>query len=108
MYARLGDAIYIHGAPASRMLRRAGDGHDVCLTVTLLDGLVMALSAFNHFGELPFGDGVWTRLGSVGPEEKMNRLPRARGARLQRAVGGRETANRKRARCDSRAAPAFG
>jgi nitroimidazol reductase NimA-like FMN-containing flavoprotein (pyridoxamine 5'-phosphate oxidase superfamily) len=49
MYARLGDAIYIHGSPASRMLRTARDGGtDVCLTVTLLDGLVMARSAFKH------------------------------------------------------------
>jgi len=48
MYARLGEVIYIHGAPASRMLRTARDGLEVCLTVTLLDGLVMARSAFNH------------------------------------------------------------
>ncbi len=48
MYARLGELIYIHGAPASRMLQTAGGAPEVCLTVTLLDGLVMARSAFNH------------------------------------------------------------
>ena len=47
MYARRGDAIYIHGAPASRMLKTAGE-NEVCLTVSLLDGLVMARSAFKH------------------------------------------------------------
>jgi nitroimidazol reductase NimA-like FMN-containing flavoprotein (pyridoxamine 5'-phosphate oxidase superfamily) len=48
MYARAGEAVYIHGAPASRMLRTARSGIDVCLTVTLLDGLVMARSVFSH------------------------------------------------------------
>jgi nitroimidazol reductase NimA-like FMN-containing flavoprotein (pyridoxamine 5'-phosphate oxidase superfamily) len=48
MYARAGDVLYLHGAPASRMLRRAREGAEVCLTVTLLDGLVMARSVFNH------------------------------------------------------------
>ncbi len=48
MYARSGGALYIHGAPASRMLAAAAGGTDVCLTVTLLDGLVLARSAFNH------------------------------------------------------------
>ena len=48
MYARSGDTLYVHGAPASRMLRRAREGADVCLTVTLLDGLVLARSVFGH------------------------------------------------------------
>lgn len=48
MYARSGENLYVHGSPASRMLRTAGSGVDVCLTVTLLDGLVMARSAFSH------------------------------------------------------------
>ena len=47
-YARSGDQIYIHGSPASRMLRTLGDGVDLCLTVTLVDGLVLARSAFHH------------------------------------------------------------
>ena len=47
-YARLGDQIYIHGSAASRMLRTAGDGVDVCVTVTLVDGFVLARSVFHH------------------------------------------------------------
>ncbi|HEX8457409.1 MAG TPA: pyridoxamine 5'-phosphate oxidase family protein [Pyrinomonadaceae bacterium] len=47
-YGRCGDRLYIHGAQASRMLRTLRDGVDVCLTVTLVDGMVMARSAFHH------------------------------------------------------------
>src|SRR3974390_2396688 len=47
-YARVGDRIYIHGSPASRMLRTLSDGVQVCVTVTLVDGLVLARSAFHH------------------------------------------------------------
>lgn len=48
MYARVGDAIYFHGSAASRMLRGAAAGIAVCVTVTLVDGLVLARSVFNH------------------------------------------------------------
>jgi nitroimidazol reductase NimA-like FMN-containing flavoprotein (pyridoxamine 5'-phosphate oxidase superfamily) len=47
-YARMGDTLFIHGSQASRMLRAAAKGIDVCLTVTLVDGLVLARSAFHH------------------------------------------------------------
>ena len=47
-FARLGDALYIHGSAASRMLRGLRDGIPVCVTVTLLDGLVLARSAFHQ------------------------------------------------------------
>lgn len=47
-YARVEDNIYIHGSQASRMLRNLEKGIDVCLTVTLVDGLVLARSAFHH------------------------------------------------------------
>jgi nitroimidazol reductase NimA-like FMN-containing flavoprotein (pyridoxamine 5'-phosphate oxidase superfamily) len=47
-YARVGDGLVIHGSQASRMLRALGQGIDVCVTVTLIDGLVLARSAFNH------------------------------------------------------------
>jgi nitroimidazol reductase NimA-like FMN-containing flavoprotein (pyridoxamine 5'-phosphate oxidase superfamily) len=47
-YGRLGERIYLHGSPASRMLTSLDQGIDVCLTVTLLDGLVLARSAFHH------------------------------------------------------------
>lgn len=48
LFARVGDAIYFHGSAASRMLRGASSGIAVCVTVTLVDGLVLARSVFNH------------------------------------------------------------
>jgi uncharacterized protein len=48
LYGRVGDEVYVHGSSASRMLRRLGDGVDACLTVTLVDGLVLARSIFHH------------------------------------------------------------
>jgi len=48
MFARVGDAIYFHGSAASRMLRGAGNGLPVCVTITLLDGLILARSVFNQ------------------------------------------------------------
>jgi nitroimidazol reductase NimA-like FMN-containing flavoprotein (pyridoxamine 5'-phosphate oxidase superfamily) len=49
IHARAGDVLYLHGSPASRALRTARDGGiDVCVTATLLDGLVLARSAFHH------------------------------------------------------------
>jgi nitroimidazol reductase NimA-like FMN-containing flavoprotein (pyridoxamine 5'-phosphate oxidase superfamily) len=45
---REGDTLYFHGSAASRMLRSLRDGVDACVTVTLLDGLVLARSAFHH------------------------------------------------------------
>ena len=47
-YGRNGDVLYIHGSAASRMLRNLDQGVPVCVTVTLLDGLVLARSVFNH------------------------------------------------------------
>ena len=48
LYARSGDAVYFHGSAASRMLRGVSEGANVCLTVTLTDGIVLARSIFNH------------------------------------------------------------
>lgn len=45
---RQGDELYVHGSAASRMLRSLRDGVDACVTVTLIDGLVLARSAFHH------------------------------------------------------------
>jgi nitroimidazol reductase NimA-like FMN-containing flavoprotein (pyridoxamine 5'-phosphate oxidase superfamily) len=47
-YGRAEDVLYIHGSVASRMLRALADGIRICLTVTLVDGLVLARSAFHH------------------------------------------------------------
>jgi len=48
IYARFEDRLYIHGSAASRMLQTIGERMPVCITVTLLDGLVLARSTFHH------------------------------------------------------------
>jgi nitroimidazol reductase NimA-like FMN-containing flavoprotein (pyridoxamine 5'-phosphate oxidase superfamily) len=50
IYARVGDRLYVHGSTGSRPMRGAGaaEGLAVCVTVTLVDGLVLTKSAFNH------------------------------------------------------------
>ncbi|MGH2950295.1 MAG: pyridoxamine 5'-phosphate oxidase family protein [Solirubrobacteraceae bacterium] len=48
LQARVGDEVYVHGSAASRALRALGGGVQACLTVTLIDGLVLARSAFHH------------------------------------------------------------
>ena len=48
LHARLGDRLYLHGSAASRMLRTLHEGVPVCATATLIDGLVLARSAFHH------------------------------------------------------------
>jgi len=48
LYARVDDRVYVHGSTASRTMRTLGAGADACLTVTLVSGLVLARSAFEH------------------------------------------------------------
>jgi nitroimidazol reductase NimA-like FMN-containing flavoprotein (pyridoxamine 5'-phosphate oxidase superfamily) len=48
LYARSGDTLYMHGSGASRMLKTLAQGIEVCMTVTLVDGYVLARSAFHH------------------------------------------------------------
>jgi nitroimidazol reductase NimA-like FMN-containing flavoprotein (pyridoxamine 5'-phosphate oxidase superfamily) len=48
IHVRVDETLYVHGSPATRMLRTLARGIDVCVTVTLLDGLVLARSAFHH------------------------------------------------------------
>jgi nitroimidazol reductase NimA-like FMN-containing flavoprotein (pyridoxamine 5'-phosphate oxidase superfamily) len=48
IYVRVGETIYVHGSPASRMLRTLDQGVPACVTVTHVDGLVLARSAFHH------------------------------------------------------------
>jgi nitroimidazol reductase NimA-like FMN-containing flavoprotein (pyridoxamine 5'-phosphate oxidase superfamily) len=48
IHVRVGERLYLHGSPASRMLNSLARGIEVCVTVTLLDGLVLARSAFHH------------------------------------------------------------
>ncbi len=48
LQARVGDTVHVHGSSASRAIRALAAGIPACLTVTLLDGLVLARSVFNH------------------------------------------------------------
>jgi uncharacterized protein len=48
LYARCGEMLYIHGSGVSRMLNTLAEGVEVCVTVTLVDGYVLARSAFHH------------------------------------------------------------
>ncbi len=48
IHARVGDTLYLHGSPASRMLRAMKKGAEVCVTTSLLDGLVMARTPFHN------------------------------------------------------------
>lgn len=48
LHARVGDRLYLHGSSASRMVRKLAGGVPVCLTTTLIDGLVLARSVFHH------------------------------------------------------------
>jgi uncharacterized protein len=73
-YARVDDQLYIHGSQASRMLRTLAGGLDACVTVTILDGLVLARSAFHHSmnyrSVVVFGRAMLVD----DPEEKMSAL----------------------------------
>jgi nitroimidazol reductase NimA-like FMN-containing flavoprotein (pyridoxamine 5'-phosphate oxidase superfamily) len=48
IHGRIGDRLYVHGSAANRMLKTMADGVPACVTVSLVDGLVMARSAFHH------------------------------------------------------------
>ena len=48
IHTRVGEHLYFHGSPAAGMLRTLTAGGEACVTVTLLDGLVLARSAFHH------------------------------------------------------------
>ena len=48
IHARRGDTLYLHGSNGSRMLRVAAGGEPLCVTATIVDGIVLARSAFHH------------------------------------------------------------
>jgi len=73
-YGRAGDNLYIHGSAASRMLRRMDDGVPVCVTVTLLDGLVLARSIFNHSMNYRSVVVLGTAVAVEDPAEKLEAL----------------------------------
>jgi nitroimidazol reductase NimA-like FMN-containing flavoprotein (pyridoxamine 5'-phosphate oxidase superfamily) len=73
-YGRSGDNLYIHGSAASRMLRNLDQGISVCVTVTLLDGLVLARSIFNHSMNYHSVMVLGTAVTVEDPEEKLAAL----------------------------------
>lgn len=74
LHARIGDVLYLHGAVAAKSLRAVGRSVPCCVTVTLVDGLVLARSAFNHSlnyrSVIVKGHGVEV----TDPEEKLAAL----------------------------------
>ncbi len=73
-YGRSGDNLYIHGSAASRMLRNLDQGIAVCVTVTLLDGLVLARSIFNHSMNYRSVVVLGTAVAVEDPAEKLRAL----------------------------------
>ena len=73
-YGRAGDNLYIHGSAASRMLRRIDQGISVCVTVTLLDGLVLARSIFNQSRNYRSVVVLGTAVAVQNPTEKLEAL----------------------------------
>ena len=73
-YGRSGDNLYIHGSAASRMLRNLDGGIPVCVTVTLLDGLVLARSIFNHSMNYRSVVVLGVATAVENPEEKLQAL----------------------------------
>jgi nitroimidazol reductase NimA-like FMN-containing flavoprotein (pyridoxamine 5'-phosphate oxidase superfamily) len=71
LHARIGDRLYLHGSTGARGLRLATDGGlDVCVTVTLVDGLVLARSAFHHSINYRSVVALGTATVVTDPEEK--------------------------------------
>src|SRR5207245_11357487 len=73
-YGPDGDNLYIHGSAASRMLRNLDEGVPVCVTVTILDGLVLARSIFNHSMNYRSVVVLETAAAVKDPEEKLKAL----------------------------------
>jgi nitroimidazol reductase NimA-like FMN-containing flavoprotein (pyridoxamine 5'-phosphate oxidase superfamily) len=72
-YGRKGDILYVHGSSKSRMLSALTDGRPLCLVVTLLDGLVLARSAFHH--SMNYRSAViYGHAREIEGEEKMDAL----------------------------------
>lgn len=74
IYVRCGDRLYLHGSAASRMLRSVREGIPVCVTVTHVDGLVLARSAFNHSVNYRSVVILGTAVEVTDPDERMQAL----------------------------------
>jgi nitroimidazol reductase NimA-like FMN-containing flavoprotein (pyridoxamine 5'-phosphate oxidase superfamily) len=85
IHARVGDVLYLHGSRASRMLGDLAGGIDICVTATLLDGIVLARSAYNH--SLNYRSAVV--LGRALPVEERGEKLAALTAIVEHVVPGR-------------------
>jgi nitroimidazol reductase NimA-like FMN-containing flavoprotein (pyridoxamine 5'-phosphate oxidase superfamily) len=74
LHARIGDLLYFHGSAASRTVRALGEGTPACLTVTLLDGLVLARSAVHHSVNYRSVIVLGTATPVEGPDERLRAL----------------------------------
>ena len=70
LHARIGDLLYVHGSAASRTLRAMGEGIPACATVTLVDGIVLARSVFEHSMNYRSVVVLGTATPVVDPDEK--------------------------------------
>ncbi|MGY1745124.1 pyridoxamine 5'-phosphate oxidase family protein [Blastococcus sp. SYSU D00695] len=92
LHARVGDRLYLHGSTGARAMRHAADGGlDVCVTVTLVDGLVLARSAFHHSVNYRSVVALGTATVVTDPAEKAAALD----ALVDAVVPGRSTASRR-------------
>ena len=71
IHVRIKDQLYIHGSTASRMIRTLQSGAPVCITVTLLDGLVLARSAYHHSMNYRSAVVLGTMSAITDPNEKL-------------------------------------
>ena len=74
LHARVGDQVYVHGSAASRTLRELAAGIPACLTVTLVDGIVLARSVFEHSMNYRSVVVLGTAVAVAEPEEKLTAL----------------------------------
>ena len=100
LHARSGDVVYCHGSTASRTLRALAAGAPACLTVTLIDGLVLARSAMHHsanyrsamlIGQATLLEDLDEKLrGAAGGRRAHRAGPLARRARAERERAARD------------------
>src|ERR1700737_3205473 len=74
LYGRDGERLYLHGSAVSRMLRELETGIPACVTVTLVDGLVLSRSAFDHSMNYRSVVAFGTARKIVDPEQKIESL----------------------------------
>lgn len=74
IHARADDTLYVHGSAGSRLIQVAGSGAPLCVTVTLLDGVVLARSVFNHSMNYRSAVVIGRGRAVADPDEKLRAL----------------------------------